>query len=267
MADFNLDTDPDIFLLRPQTGPNPQDKHFMWGNPRLTAVPPSGSERFLNVSFEDLPNGANRLGLGAKVTVVVTEPTGEVLRTTQVIDGGSGHGSQGSGRLIFGLGNAGTAAMEVVWPHGGRQLYSDVSTIPGFPDVKIVYVQDPGIDSQTVTSTYTPSQGTTTHKFAWTTHYAGGDPEVLLAIANPATTDCKSILGGGTQLLLKAGVPGVSVTSKWIDFGILEHKVNYSAYCFGGCNYSFTVRNVIGGATYSNANHVHIVSVCGGFGS
>jgi len=266
VADFNRDTDPDIFLLRPETGPNPQDKAFMWANPRLTAPPVPGSERFLNVTFNDLPNGANRMGLGARVTVVVNEPTGEVLRSTQVVDGGSGHGSQGSGRLVFGLGSAGTAAMEVVWPHGGRQIYPDVSAIPGFPDVEVTFVQDPLIDTASITSTYTPSSGSmTTHKFKWWTQYAGGDPEVLLTIASPATTDCKSILGGGTQLLLKAGVSGVSVASVPSNGGF-EHRVNLSVQCFGGCNYNYTVRNVVGGSIYSDGIHLHQVSVCGGFG-
>ena len=266
VADFNRDSDPDILLLRPESGPNPTDKKFLWSNPRFTTPPSSGQERFLTVTLAAMPQGANRLGLGATVTVIVTTPGGETLRSTQVVDGGSGKGGQGSGRLAFGLADASTAAIHVHWPHGVAQYFPDAATLDGFPNVTVSYTVDPLIDPTSLSATYTPSQNSATHQYKWRTGQAGGNPEVMVTIASPITTACKVPLGGATQMLLKAGVSGVSVTSVPLVGGGQEHTVTWTTYCEAVCNYSYSVHNVVGGQLYMLSGGALTVNVCGGFG-
>lgn len=261
-ADFNGDTDPDLFLLRPEES---QTKAFLWDNPRHDGVPTSGNERYLTVGFGTLPSGVNSQAVGTEVTVTVLKSPGQQIRSTQIVDGGSGHGSQGAGRLIFGLGGQSTAKLDVTWPNGQEQSFLDVSTIPGFPQIELNYAMDPQIDPASITATYTPSQGYTTHKIKWRVEHAPGNPQVMMSIANPNTTECKSILGGGTQLLLQQGVPRVSVQVVPIDGGF-ECRVHYNVYCNAPCSYNFTVRNEFSGTVYSDGGHIHTVSVCSGFG-
>jgi len=166
---------------------------------------------------------------------------------------------------VFGLGGASTAAIKVTWPNGTIQNYLDAQSLPGFPNVTVTYSMDPEIDPASVDHIYTPSSGSTIHEYTWWTQHAGGNPEVLVMIASPATTACKSILGGGTQKLLKAGVGGVSVESVPLNGGF-EHRLEWTVTCEAQCNYTYAVRNELSGAIYSDGGHTMTVSVCGGFG-
>lgn len=265
-ADFNADSDPDIFFLRPETGPNPEDKQFMWANPAFeTGLPGAGQERFLTIGFDPLPDGANRMGIGATVEIFIETPGGQTLRSSQVVDGGSGRGSQGDPRLTFGLGGADNAEIWVTWPHGARQIFPDAASMPGFPNVKVGDTHDPEIDQGSITANYNPSQGSTTHKFRWWTQYPGGDIEVLVNVANPSTYECKIPLNGNGQLLLKDGVAGVSTDSVFDYYtGTYLNKLNWNVSCQAPCSYNVHVRNVVGGQLYTVYGGIHMVGICGG---
>ena len=262
VADFNGDTDPDVFLLRPELSGN---KAFLYANPRINPESSPSPPSFLMVGFDALAEGVNRLGLGARVTVTVQTPQGKVLNSTQLMDGGSGYGSQGSSRLIFGLGGASTAGIKVEWPNGTDQWFPNAASLSGFPKVQLAYTVDPGIVASTITDSYVAGSSMTVHEFSWRTLHAGGEIQVLLTIANPATSLCKSILGGGTQLLLKEGVGGVTVSSETVEGGV-EHRLTFSTNCFAVCNYTYKVRHNLSGSIYASGNYTVNVNVCGGFG-
>ena len=104
-TDIDADSDHDVLLLRPESETSPSDKKFLWANPLLDAPAPAGQEQMLTIGFDPGSLTHNPYGIGAIVAVEVTPPGGATLYSSQVVDGGSGRGGQGAGRLAFGLGS------------------------------------------------------------------------------------------------------------------------------------------------------------------
>ena len=263
LADFNKDTDADIFLLREELSadPGPEDKRFYWSNSLVDAASSPSTPKAITIGFarEPGPNNHNTMGIGARVAVAVTKPGGTVLRSVQVVDGGTGRGSQGSARLVFGLAGASTAEITVRWPHGQTQVF-DAASVPGFPHLTLSDTSDPEIQSSTVTASYVPSSGYTTHTYTWKSTYPGGTPQVLIT-AGAKPTDCLTPLGGVTQLLLDPSMGDVNTTSVFAD-DEWTHTLTWIAYCTDSCTYTYYARNVVGGQVYSSTPKTLNVSVC-----
>jgi hypothetical protein len=98
---FDMDRDGDLDLLEARFGDTPR----MWRND-------SPARHWLTVRLDDPGTPGNRSGLGARVVVV---PEGGEPRTDWVHTQGS-YESQVPAEAHFGLGDAGTARVEVTWP-------------------------------------------------------------------------------------------------------------------------------------------------------
>lgn len=259
-TDIDADSDHDILVLRPESGVSQSDKKFLWANPLLDAPASAGQEKTLTVGFDPASLTHNPFGIGSIVAVEVTPPGGSTLYSSQVVDGGSGRGGQGAGRLAFGLAGASTAQITVRWPHGGVQVF-DASAMPGFPDVLIADTTDPVIDEPSITWSYVPTSGTTIHTFQWWTDGPSDEAQVLVNISSPNDSSCRIPLGGDTTELLDGDNPGVGATSVKIGERY-RHTVTWSTYCSDGCNYTYKVRNVIGGQVYTASQKTMKVMVC-----
>jgi len=137
----------------------------------------------------------------------------------------------------------------------------DAQAMPGFPAVRIVDTTDPEVDSASVDATYVPSSGYTTHQFEWWSQYPGGDLEVQVTAPSKAPQACKSVLGGGTQVLLSESTSGVA-TGSFPENGGWRHTLDWTTSCEAPCSYTYVVRNIVGGAVYATGNNSHVVSVC-----
>ena len=266
-ADFNRDTDPDVFILRPEDG---STKAFMYSNSKFSGTAPSsGSERFVNVHIAPMPSGLNRQGIGTSVTMILDTPGLGEVRSTQVLDGGSGNGGQSSSVLTFGLGTATGVSMTVDWPNGRSTTYADVTSMTGYPDVSAVYDLNPviSVGSDPHSLTYTMNEDDEViHDFYWTTTYAGGNPEVLLTIDSPNNALCKSILDGNTTKLLSGVTPGVTLWSIPGN-GQFLHHLEWTTDCAAVCSYTFELRNNLSGTIYSGSGTEDIeVKVCPSMG-
>jgi len=267
--DMNADTDFDVFLLRPGTS----SPSHLWANPLFTDMPGPGEERSLTIGFASDGLTANRHGIGATVRVRATQPGGRILRSAQVVDGGSGRGGQSADRLSFGLGQASTAQISVAWPDGSTQVF-DAASMAGFPNVTIRNTADPGVIESSVGWSYVLGSDNTTHTFTWRTHLEGGDPRVVVQVLSPNTADCRLPLGGATQLVLHKGMANVSSSSvagttindpadPTDDEFWYQHTLHWSVTCSASCNYRYTVGNSRNGEVFDGPTKTMNVGICG----
>jgi peroxiredoxin len=109
-ADFDNDGDTDILLTTMQ-----HKAHYLLRNNI------GDNRHHLRVVLEGTRSGKDAFG-----TVVRIESTSAGSQS-KVKAGGSGYISQGDGRLLFGLGDdAVVDRLEIVWPDGARQAFSDL---------------------------------------------------------------------------------------------------------------------------------------------
>ncbi|MFQ5680175.1 MAG: CRTAC1 family protein [Gemmatimonadota bacterium] len=108
-GDYDNDGDPDV-LISTNNGPA-----HLWRNDTAR-----GDHRWLRVVLRG--TAGNRDGLGARV-VVTTDQFSQVDYRRS----GSSYLSCSDPRLLFGLGRAARASVEVTWPSGVRQSFSDVA--------------------------------------------------------------------------------------------------------------------------------------------
>ena len=112
-ADFDDDGDVDLFVHSIQ-----RERHALYRN---DAVEPGGRDTgFLKLRLTATSGNAEAIG----ATVVVRGPQGPVA---QVMARGSGFQSCLPPELVFGLGAAESAAVEVLWPGGTRESFGVLS--------------------------------------------------------------------------------------------------------------------------------------------
>ncbi|RKZ10530.1 hypothetical protein DRQ32_07040, partial [bacterium] len=267
VADFNNDTDPDVFLLRPISGSADEDKNFLWANSTMDGGSTPATQEFLTVELMPwAPAGhPNAFGVGATVSVNVTLPSGEVLRNTRLVDAGSGRASQGSRKMVFGLAGQESAEVTVTWPSGQSQVLNASSSTTGYPDLQIMDITSPYLISGSINATYIPSSGFTTHTYTWQTNYESLNSvrEVLLEVGSKAPPVCTTPLGGNSSVLLGPSTPGVTISrvedpggNGWL------HTLNWNTYCTGLCTYKYQVQHTVGGQLYASAWNTFFVGAC-----
>ena len=263
VADFNGDSDADVLLLRPQIGSGGSvERSFFYANPRFSGTPTAGEAEFLTIGFDAGPHGANRMGIGATVLVKIVSPHGFELSSTQVVDGGSGRGSQGARRLVFGLGGAPTAEIHVTWPNGGKELFPDAAALPGFPHVTLTDTHNPHPDAGTLTyDMELLSSSATRHTWQWRSLYDGGEPIVRVAVSGRPTTACMVLTEGNPELVLEDGVSGVLVDSVPVAGGF-QHTLEWTTYCSSPCTYTYAPGHLVNGAEYTDGGGTFTIGVC-----
>jgi thiol-disulfide isomerase/thioredoxin len=108
-ADFDDDGDVDLFVHEIQ-----RERHALYRNDAV--APGSASHGFLKLVLED--HAPQRDAIGATVMV----RTGARV-SCQVVSRGAGFVSCQARELVFGLGDASQAEVEVIWPGGGREAF------------------------------------------------------------------------------------------------------------------------------------------------
>ena len=264
LADFNSDTDADIFLLRPEVSADPVPAQFYWANSLVDAASPPASPKAYTVEFDrwSQSQNPNSLGIGATVTSKVITSSGKTLYSTQVVDGGSGRAGQGSSRLTFGLAGASTAEITVRWPHGQIQVF-DAASSTGFPNVVLQDSANPEIQSSSVTASYVPSSSYTTHTYSWKTNYNAGTPQVLIDAGHRASQSCMVPLGGVSQIVLDPSMGGVSAAEPLqLANGQWQWTLTWNAYCSSLCTYTYYARQNVGGQVYSSSSKSLFIGSC-----
>ncbi|MEO1697132.1 MAG: ASPIC/UnbV domain-containing protein [Planctomycetota bacterium] len=110
-ADFDDDGDVDLFVHNIQ-----RERHHLYRN----ELDPAPGTAFLTV---DLASD-RREPIGATVLV---QPEGAAVPTAQALQRGSGYASSQPGRLVFGLGTAPSARVQVRWPWGALEDFGEVA--------------------------------------------------------------------------------------------------------------------------------------------
>jgi len=258
---------PDLLLLRPATGTNPDDLNYLLANNLVDGQDPPASPKSFTLQLEPWnPSGnPNAFATGVTIGVELTTPGGKLMRNSRVVDGGSGRGSQRSRKMVFGLAGASTAQITVRWPNGQVQVF-DAAAAPGFPNVKITNTADPNIIAGSISASYTPGSGNTTHTYTWRTLHnpENGVLQVLVDAGSKATQPCLLPLDGAAQLLLTSSTPGVNAEDPAEDTvnGGWIHTLTWNTYCSAPCTYKYKVRNVVGGLVHSSGWNTFIVGAC-----
>ena len=113
-ADFDDDGDVDLFVHSIQ-----RERHALYRNDAVT--PGSQNAGFLKLRLTATTGNSEAIG----ATVIVTSPAGPVA---QVLSRGAGFQSCQAPELIFGLGSAKSANVEVLWPGGARESFGSLDT-------------------------------------------------------------------------------------------------------------------------------------------
>lgn len=229
------DGDLDLYLGRAAS-----TESFFYQNARLGSDAPSHKWLKVKIASDDRPN--NRGGIGCVVQVSTTLPGSLELVQTQVVDGGSGVGSQAAHELVFGLADAaGDVEVEVRWPDGSVQ---NVDTVPNGALPTTITVQDDhtvGLVTGSVGAyVIGASGGSYNWVFEWKT----------LRLTDPAL-DSVTITGGSSP----CPTTGVTLTPGSNDVthqvfpvtggGYLHRLVWHDRTCAIGCQYSYTVSSSV----------------------
>jgi hypothetical protein len=179
VVDFNDDGDQDVMLGRPEVGPNSK---LFYRN-----IQPGGADapanNFLALTLRarnddgSWDGGNNLYGVGA--TVTVSAPAGNpVFTVSQVVDGGSGRGSQSDPtRLTFGLGPQTSADVTVRWPDRATTTTSTTTINDAGSPFEIRDDHDPEIVASTVSGHVEPEPGgKTDYVISWEVRYSS-NPE------------------------------------------------------------------------------------------
>jgi len=160
-TDFTNDGDSDLFLGKPLSG----GKYF-FKTETAAGSDPLG-RNYVKVLLSSPYFANNRSGIGAVVTV-----TGGSLIQTQMVDGGSGRGSQNDRELTFGLGAyASTVTATVRWPGGNVQNNVPLVVSNQTSETVNTIMDDtaPIVSAASAISVFNPSTGKMDWTFSWET--------------------------------------------------------------------------------------------------
>jgi hypothetical protein len=235
---------------------------FFWANALVDSSATPGEEPAFSVQLRTLSATTDTVTTvpGATVTCKVTTGEGRILYSTQVVDGGSGGGGQGADRLVFGLADASTAELTVLWPDGQEQVIDDVASETDFPHLMLTDEWNPGILTNTISGGYTAGAGTVTWNFSWKTQKPCDGAEVEVTTSAPPGP-CRDPLDDGTSVDLSSDDVDVTWTqtasgSNW------QQTLSWTTSCSARCNYDFTVKSVVARSTYSGPARILKISTC-----
>jgi len=268
VADYNRDSDPDIFLLRPEddSGVEADDENFFWTNGLVDKTNPPDRNRFFTVELRldtNESSNPNIRATGAIVTSTIQRSDGKTLKSTQLVDGGSGHASQGAHRLVFGLADATTATLQVRWPSGGTQNFSvsGTDTADSVVHRDLSDTSNPVVLGATISASYVPTYGYTTHTYTWKTRHRCDDVEVNVTAGSRASASCKVPLGGDSSKDLDPSQSDVAWTQVQDGDDWLQ-TLTWNPYCSSPCTYSYTVKGVVGGFLHSGQTKTLNIGAC-----
>jgi hypothetical protein len=199
--------------------------------------------------------GNNALGIGAQVTVQIPDTGTPTWQQTQIVDGGSGLGSQKSSELTFGLGQqSADAKISVVWPDGYTQ--ERVVSSAQFNSVQEFYDDHtPVIVVSTMNFGQIPMPDYTTDwEFLWQTEnscdpsldevYVIYDPNASGGKGDPCNLDPQDETIAGVWL--DANRIDVIITVTPTVNGRYQHKLRWTDRdCESRCGYQWRARSKV----------------------
>lgn len=257
MADFNDDGDRDLYLGRPQTG----NKFFYRATSAAGGDVLQRKSVVLRLVGNRYDNSVN--GIGARVRYETTDGVGEPLVLAQIVDGGSGRGTQQPSVLQYGTGDLNrTGLVTIAWPSGRVQVVNGLisSSTPGLYSI-YEPAGAPSIVSRSVGASYVPLPGQKADiTFTWRTsewsHPALDRVQFYPAPSPPPGCDFSAVE-------LMAAQSGVDVTVAPAQQGGWQHTLVWQgADCLGGCGCRYVVSSKNGGQTAASAEKTFTFAAC-----
>ncbi len=249
VCDYNRDGDQDLYFGRPVAGnnfyyqaqadANSDEPIYNWVGAYLTQ----------RVSTNPTP------AIGARVTFHGSENFQQV----QVVDGGSGRGSQNDLVLTCGVGeDEGPITCDIVWPSGrvetGRQLTLGAYTTLAEPTGFTLY-------DNTVTATYqvypVGLDSRMDWTFTWETNYLT-DPARDRVLIDAPSQGCSL-----NDYELSASDAAVDWNVTPVANGHYRHTMKWSNLpCVQGCTYTYTVRSERDVTSHESDTHSLVIRLC-----
>ena len=227
------DGDEDLYLGRPSS----TQEFFFQNAPGDVDVP---TNRWLKVELSS-DHSNNVDGIGATVHVQAG-----TLEQTQIVDGGSGVGSQNPSTLVFGLGDTSSdAIVTVTWPDG----YTQVSTVLNVnldSTLPIADDHDPSLDASSVLARGVGYPGGGTDwVFEWDTDYICDPQLTQINIRGTGGRFCTGPdFGSGT--IVTAQTAEVSIQMEPKPGGGYVHRLIWDNQpCGLACTYEYKVYSAV----------------------
>lgn len=249
------DGDEDIYLGRPES----TDAYFYQNAIGGIDAP---ANKWLKIRLSNDGRPGNRFGIGSAVTVSTTLPSSDTLEQTQIVDGGSGAGSQRARELVFGLADADDDVyVSVTWPDGYVQ--SDTVSAASLDSMHTITNDHPVAleGSSPYAYAITGAGAAVDWVFEWETDYLS-DPSLDKVVVSDGKTACSGYSGvvltpGTTDVYTKVfALPGG---------GYLHRLVWEDRGCLLGCKYKYTVSSAVSSNPsdrQSSSEKIFKISVC-----
>lgn len=257
VADFTGDGDPELYLGRPSEADKCFYRSVRWDGSDAPAA------NWVGVRLDPNSGANNESGIGSTVTVTVGDPLAPVYKQAQIVDGGSGRGSQADGTLIFGLGELeGVVQAKVRWPGGYVQTQQlVVGTVNVISDLTVPTMVILRNQSPVFTYEVIPGTELIDWIFTWQTEFSC-DPSldqvrVSCRPNQPSTCLCD-------ERTLHVGDENVQARVWAKTNGRYEHSFRWSGVpCSASCSYNFTMGSATQrSGSLSEVNMVGTISFC-----
>lgn len=258
IADFNDDGDQDLYVGRPEA----TKKYFYRARSAVSGAEGLGRHS-VRIKLVGNRHDNSVAGTGALVRVESTDAAGEPIVLTQVVDGGSGRGTQAQPVLSFGTGSLSRSLkMTVRWPNGRVQESSPlVSTTSATLYTTTEPTGAPTINDQSVVATYI---GLPNEQAQWTFQWRTEDwsnPALDRVVVCDLTNQPPSCHIGTVEL--RDSLYGVAVTVEKTADGKYLHTLTWDETdCVGACMYSYHVFSTNNGVETSSAAKRLTIGVC-----
>ncbi len=252
-SDFNLDGDPDVFLGRTSA-----QEFYLEGVEKAGTNAPSNN--WVAVRLEAPFGCTNDAGIGAQVKLEAPLSSPQMV-LTQLVDGGSGRGSQASLVLTFGLASIDAdVRATVIWPNG----YVQTETIAQASLKSIVTITNDEpvtIQSSSVTCSVVLQPGAKIdYFFEWTTS-CQTDPSLdKVVFGNYGSPPSQCIMSPVT--ITPAG-PNTTHSVTRLSNGKWKHELSWEDQdCAAACFYEYDVESGIGTNKNTVENKLVKVLLC-----
>jgi hypothetical protein len=161
--------------------------------------------------------------------------------------------------LVFGIGTATSAELEVIYPNGLVVTRTGLSINGAVNDVRI----RPSIQESSIVASYIITS-TSTNTFQFDFETIGDCDFVRIYFPGKAPTGACNVLPADKDL--QPGDSGVSWVKTEVAPGVFHHTLSWAGVpCAYPCTYNFTIDAALLGETHASATHQLNISICGGF--
>jgi hypothetical protein len=252
------DGDLDLYLGRPASGNDffyqakssigDDAPDHAWLRVRAKAPAPSGTKLA----------GNNRFLLGSQVTVQQPSSGTPTWQQTQVVDGGSGYGSQAGHVLTFGIPAKAQSAKVTLFAPDGSVTTKTIAANGYNLETTIADTHSPALDNDSITTDYIATTGTTTWTIGFFHEHAAGSYEIT--VTEPSGCDIIE----GTGIMLQPGITsGVSVDVLPVAGGYWVTITWVGPECIAPCTHNIVVKCYNSTTASQSSTHYFSVPTCG----